>query len=177
MSYYQNCINGSGILDSLELKAKLQSDFSADCLIALAVYTSGVSCFNWEGVLEPPMNAKAEDSIDFEHLLELRLFNEKKEFHALRGAMGKPFSWRVVTDDESLDDFGSSTIDESQYLDIDKKHSNPLAGEYCAIGGGCYSLPVANAEKLLVRNYIDFDEENIAKVIDFRLVKIVKAGE
>ena len=42
---------------------------------------------------------------------------------------------------------------------------------YTATGGGKYSLPVENAEKILIRNYISYDSQGIAQITDYRLVE------
>lgn len=177
MGYYGSCLKGYGRLDCAELQAKLQSEFAVGQWIALAIYTAGVACFKWDGRLCAPLDADENDKIDYAHLLELRVFDESSELHALRDAMGRPFSWRFIEDCESDVDFAACTITEDQYLDIDARRSNTAAGEYCGTGGGFYSLPAPDACKIRLRNYIDFDEENMARVVDFRIVKFLKEGE
>ena len=50
--------------------------------------------------------------------------------------------------------------------------------EYTATGGGKYSLPVENAEKILIRNYISYDSQGIAQITDYRLVEyLCKEGK
>ena len=39
-------------------------------------------------------------SVDWNYLLELRVFNEKYEFLAVRGSIGESFSWRITTDEK-----------------------------------------------------------------------------
>ena len=67
--------------------------------------------------------------------------------------------------DKHLNDY----IEEKHYLDIDEKKSDGF--EYTATGGGKYSLPVENAEKILIRNYISYDSQGIAQITDYRLVE------
>lgn len=173
MARYEDQIE-KGVFGQAELEQKLQADFEQDQWTALAIYTAGVACFVWTGQLEAPSNVAVGDKSDYDHLLELRLFNEQAEFHALRGAMGKPFSWRLI--DDAKGDF--ECIDEKQLLDIDEDRSGKCdPGVYYSIGGGRYSLPVADAKRVLVRNYIDFDDEGMARVVDFRIVEFLKGGE
>ncbi|MDE6785404.1 MAG: hypothetical protein K2J26_08570 [Ruminococcus sp.] len=108
---------------------------------------------------------------DVEHLLEIRIFTDKKELKIMRPTMEDDFSYRLI--DDTLDKY--EYIDEKHYLDIDIKKSN--GKEYIATGGGKYTLPIENAEKILVRNYISYDEHGLAQITDFRIVKYLKEGD
>ncbi len=122
--------------------------------------------------------------VDPFHLMELRVFNDDGEFKAIRFELGKVFYWRYISDtdfrnklqvecDDFLADFKNRTFDEKQYLDIDKK----LGTSYINTGGGHFSLPVEKAERILVRSYLDYDDNGILSIDDSRIVRIIKEGE
>ncbi len=109
---------------------------------------------------------------DTAHLLEARIFTENAEIKLMRPTIADKFSWRLIDDTKlSPDDF----ITEDQFLNINEKESKGF--EYTAIGGGKYTLPLENAEKLRVHNYISYDEQGIAQITDFRAVKYIGKGE
>ena len=175
--YYDACLKGAGSMDERQLETKLESEFAIDSWTALAIYTAGVACFAWKGVLEKPLVAFEKDVFDYAHLLEIRLFSAVAELHAVRDAMGKPFSWRYLVDDEADPDCTRLTINEVQQLDIDQRKSDVSMGIYQSIGGGRYSLPVADAETIKVRSYVDFDEEGMARIVDCRIAGIYAGGK
>ncbi len=149
----------------------------------LLMYTAGiVKC------------VEAGDIPDAEHLLEARIFNEDAEIRVLRTAMGKEFQWRLIDDKvfmAQLPEDGSyiGSYDkrvffpepdkdyEEHYLDIDTKADAPDGYTYTSTGGGKYILPIKNAEKIRIRSYIDYDDNGIANIIDFRIVKLLERGE
>lgn len=107
---------------------------------------------------------------DTTHLLEARVFTENTEIKLMRPTIADKFSWRLIDDTKlSPDDF----ITEDQFLSI----SESKGFEYTAIGGGKYNLPLENAQKLRVHNYISYDEQGIAQITDFRAVKYIGKGE
>ena len=114
---------------------------------------------------------KSADDLCVDKLLEIRCFDEKGEFHAVRATSDEPFSEREIISDEGTAD---GYYDESQYLDIDdartKKESD---GWTYATGGGRYHLPDGAKDKkmILVRTYYKYDEEGIARKYDWRLVE------
>jgi len=132
---------------------------------------------------------KSSDISDIEHLLELRAFNKDSELKISRSSMCQQFCWRLIDDldfkerlkcgeDDPFDNcFDMRTLDDTQYLDIDTNKNKDDTFNYTATGGGKYSLPISNAEKVKIRNYVDYDEEGIAFICDFRIVKLLKKGE
>lgn len=158
--------NNSSLLEIAKANIKENS-------IALALYTDKIICDNFNGIE------------DIEHLLELRIFNDNVEFKAIRGSMEKDFIWRIIDDndfkekieeleDSYIRDFNKLTLNETHYLDIDSLKSN--GNTYFATGGGKYNLPVVNAEKIEIRNYISYDEQGLACIEDFRIVKFITKG-
>lgn len=109
---------------------------------------------------------------DTEHLLEARIFTETAELKIMRPSMNEEFTYRFIDDSLPAE---KDCIDEIHYLDIDSKRSS--GSNYTATGGGKYSLPVENAEKIQIRNYISYDSQGIAQITDFRAVRFIGRGE
>ncbi|MGN0605990.1 MAG: CRISPR-associated protein Csx19 [Oscillospiraceae bacterium] len=120
---------------------------------------------------------------DTENLLEVRIFNRSSEVKFSRTSVNKDFKFRIIDDEcikKSLetenDDFlknpDNRILEDVQYLDIDEKKSS--GNVYTATGGGKYTLPFENAEKIKIYNYIDYDENGIAAIKDFRIVEIIR---
>lgn len=139
----------------------------------------------WNGVLAVFTDkVKWTTSGDFdgshaEKLLELRAYNENEELHGVRDTIGADakFAWRIVSD-ERRGVAGScygAYFDDTQYLDIGKKRSS--SGSYVTTGGGYYRLPSEDARKVVVRNYIIFDGDGMARIVDFRIVKLEAGGK
>ncbi len=126
-----------------------------------------------------------ELKIDAPHLIELRIFTNSYELKISRLDIGSDFSWRFINDDEFkkvlsndpdafLSSFVNRTFDEEHYLDIDSTKSNGVS--YTTTGGGKYTLPIENAEKIKIRNYLEYDENGIVIISDFRIVRFVQKG-
>ena len=43
-------------------------------------------------------------------------------------------------------------------------------------GGGSYTLPVENAEKIRIRNYLEYVENGIVTIPDFRIIGFIQKG-
>lgn len=109
---------------------------------------------------------------DTAHLLEARIFNDDAEIKIMRPSIADPFFFRFI-DDTKLDD--TAYIQEDHYLDKNSELSS--GNNYVSTGGGKYILPVEDAEKIRIRNYISYDEQDIAQIVDFRAVRFLKEGE
>lgn len=110
-----------------------------------------------------------EDTV---HLLEARIFTENAEIKLMRPTIADKFSWRLIDDTKlSPEDY----ITEDQYLNINEEKSSGFS--YTAIGGGKYTLPLENAQKLRIHNYISYDKQGIAQITDFRAVKYLGKGD
>lgn len=123
---------------------------------------------------------------DIPHLMELRIFNDDGEFKLCRYDLKSDFRWRYISDtefqkklsnekDDFLRNFGNRTFDEIHYLDIDDEKSSGIS--YVTTGGGKFSIPLENAERIMIRNYLDYDDNGILSVNDFRIVKLLAKGE
>ena len=106
------------------------------------------------------------------HLLEIRAFGESAELHAVRSAMGEGFAGRFIEDDEALGELDH--LDDLQFLDI----ASNKGGHCATIGGGAFDLPPGHesATKIIIRNYIDYDSDGLAQVVDFRIVGLELSG-
>ena len=126
-----------------------------------------------------------EMNIEVRHLIELRIFTSDTELKISRLNIGEDFRWRYIDDpafeqalhseaDEFLRQLKNRTYDEEQYLDIDSNKSNGLC--YVTTGGGPYTLPIENAEKIKIRNYLEYDENGIVAISDFRIIGFIQKG-
>ena len=122
---------------------------------------------------------------DSRHLIELRIFDENSELKISRLNIGAEFNWRYIDDsefisklkdepDKFLGDFKNRVYDEAHYLDIDSNYTHGCC--YTATGGGEFTLPVENAEKVRIRNYFDYDENGILIISDFRILGFTQKG-
>lgn len=171
MAYYYDLVGENhGLLSETSLVQKLDNLRAGNSMTALAIYTAGVSCSTWDGIFHRPANAVEGDLFDIEHLLEIRVFSDDAELHALRDSMGKPFSWRFIKDDETRNDHEESVLDETQYLDIDATQTSGTI--YKTTTGGTYQLPKESLRRIKIRNYIDYDAEGMARIVDFRIVAL-----
>lgn len=155
---------------------------TADEIVALANQYSGT----FFAVYSDHFQCGNSFDNDTAHLMELRIFNDDEEFKLCRYDLGSDFRWRYISDnkfqdklsneeDEFLREFSNRTFDEIHYLDID---TDKTAGtSYVTTGGGKYSLPFENAERIMIRNYLDYDDNGILSVSDFRIVKILTKEE
>lgn len=164
-------ISEYGVSDENEISNRLNSMLDSEDFCAYYQYTTRIACENYNGKID-----------DIAHLLEIRLFNSTCEIRAARSVIGKPFIWRKINDDkfkENLsgteENFDERTYSETQYLDIDSTKSN--GKNYFFTGGGYYTLPVENAEKIEIMHYGVYDENGLFVLSDFRIVRILAKGE
>ena len=116
--------------------------------------------------------SEQEEISDTAHLLEARIFTDSAELKIMRPTIADSFSWRLIDDEKNP---YQDIMDEKHYLSINEKKTEGKT--YYAIGGGSYTLPIENAERILIRNYISYDDRNIASFTDFRVVKYLAKGE
>lgn len=159
-------IKSSGTADDIN---KTISEFITDGNMIL-MYTNRFIC------------CQQQEISDVEHLLEARVFNDTSEIKIMRGTIADNFYFRLIDDSKPDSEQNSKPdseqyIDEVHYLDIDLDNKNTSGNNYVTTGGGYYSLLVADAERIKIRNYISFDEQNIAQISDFRVVKFLRKGE
>lgn len=97
----------------------------------------------------------SHEPFDEDRILEIRVFNEKKEVKLFREDIGDDFHLRVRTDDGDY-------YDECQFLDIDTRHSD--GNVLTTTGGGRYTVPesiLEMAEPMLrVRYYLKQEESS-----------------
>ena len=109
---------------------------------------------------------------DLATVLEVRAFDKNSEFAAVRSSLAADFKWRKSS--QYAADSETKQFTRSHYLDIDSTVSLG-GGMVQATGGGRYHLPEEAAKTIRVEYYYRFDEEGIARIIDWRLAGF--AGE
>ena len=141
--------------------------YETACTAAYAVWTDKFSCTRQFG------------GADLAHLQEVRIFDENRELRVRR--KGEVFIWRVIDDaafqkqlvsepDAFLRCYKNRVFTETHYLDIAKN----VGTDYVATGGGHYTMPEEGLRRVVIRNYLDYDEDGIVKISDFRLVGFEK---
>lgn len=113
-----------------------------------------------------------------DRLLDMRIFNCKSEFKLFRGAVSDELRMRILTDTDNDED----TYCDEQYLDIDDKRSAECfarSGLVRATGGGYYRLPLESFKdvKLIIKNYVAYDDNGQAYIRDWRLCDFVNDKE
>lgn len=128
---------------------------------AMFIYTDKFCCRKFDKSID-----------DIEHLLEVRIFDEKREFKAIRPDIGKDFIWRELSDDIKK---YAGFYDEVQYIDVDTQKTN---GEtYSFTGGGHYEMPENSLDRAVIRHYYKYDDDGIENNVDERIVKFLRKGE
>lgn len=135
------------------------------------------------------MNDGTFDDIDKDNLLELRIFNDRKEVLARRSSIGEPFSFRIASDEARARNYNQLIKDEVRSLYLPEKEDMLYSVEYQTLDintdksvqgnvistvGGRFHLPRKNDEteaKIMV--YYEYDEYGMAKAIDYRMCKFV----
>ncbi len=111
-------------------------------------------------------------------LIDMRIFDEEKEYRIFRGDVSsKSFFFRKLDDSYSEINF-----DDEQFVDIDAVRTTAdciNSGKARAIGGGFYKMPLKNVQnsrldeiKIYIRNYVDYDEYGQAYIKDWRITAI-----
>ena len=150
-------IKANGKVPESGLNALLEQ-YKKDETLLFRVYTTKFCCTGYSPV---------EDIV---HALEIRLFDKQGELKAVRANIGRDFVWRYISDEGVS---GDCIKDEVQYLDVAKNDSN----EYMAIGGGCYEMPDAGFERVVIRHYGEYDADGMFSLNDLRIVKLLRKGE
>ena len=106
-------------------------------------------------------------------MLELRVFDNKKEWKLFRSDLGKDFYIRCEDDNDKKE--GEDYFDEVQLLDIDRSWSSKDSREMYTTAGGKYNLPkdISDLDRatIRVRHYFGVDNESgQAFIRDYRLV-------
>ena len=111
-------------------------------------------------------------------LLELRVFDNKKEWKLFRSDLRKDFYSRYEDDTGKKE--GVDYFDEVQLLDIDITKSSKGKKMMCTTAGGKYNLPkdISDLDRaaIIVRHYFGVDNESgQAFIRDYRLVDFESA--
>lgn len=164
-------ISAHGTVSEKDLLS-LAEQYMRDDSIVYAVHTDSFFC-------QKALN------INVGHLMEMRIFTEHDEIKLTRMNIGTDFIWRYIDDtafekalaeedNEFLGVLENRVYDEEHYLDVDLTKSSGT--NYTTTGGGPYSLPVEKAEKVRVRNYLEYDDNGIVVISDFRIVGFTGKG-
>lgn len=98
--------------------------------------------------------------IDGNNLMELRIFNSKREFFAIRSMCTEDFKWRVTSDKNlKKEDY----IVRHQFIDINKVKS---------MGKSTFFQIDERVNSVKVISYIEYDEYGMAKVVDNRVCQL-----
>lgn len=115
-----------------------------------------------------PMNSETLDGKE-DRILEVRVFNTKKEIKLFRTDVSREFVMRDSSDIAECD-----TYTEEQYLDIDETKGS-RNGIVTTTGGGKYRLPFSNLKDayIVIENYLScYSKSGQARIFDWRMVDI-----
>lgn len=109
------------------------------------------------------------DDLQEDKLIELRAFDENSEYRVYRSTIDREFYERFAEDTEISE---SEYFDTEHFIDIDSNFNQGNTRK--TTGGGIYHLPLtcANATKIVIRNYVSYDDDGIASVFDWRIVRL-----
>ena len=119
------------------------------------------------------------DNIDEDRLLDIRVFNKDKEYRLFRDNIASDFFYRLIDDTASDSEYKDKYI-EKQRLDLDMKKGKDDHGRVSAQGGGTYYIPLdipgdnESDLKVVVYNYVGYDDNGMAYIKDYRLVEFIK---
>ena len=110
-----------------------------------------------------------------EKVLDVRVFDNDRELRLVRDYIGNDFTENIEISDDNMTDINGAkcySYDDEQYLDIDMNRSVATTGKVRATGGGEYTLPFEfnDKTKVLIRNYVDYDEKGQAYLKAWRVV-------
>lgn len=126
---------------------------------------------------------KELEEIPTDKLLELRIFNEEREFLARRTMIGTKhkFQWRIASESEIKENREIQFLVQYQTIDMDAKKTREGKDdklELVSTGGGHYNLPIKKEEDTIkVITYISYDEDGMAYIIDNRIAGFVNSEE
>lgn len=156
--------------------SELNDMLPKECEGVLSIFSGSVF---WETLEVFKENMGSDDEHLRDHkldrLLEVRAYSKNGELHVWRDSItAKLLRGRKVCDTGVGEGFCFN--EKPQYLDIDWPRTEDLRTSegndclYVATGGGRYTLPEPFYTKVLVRNYLDYDEDGMCCVVDFRIL-------
>ena len=127
------------------------------------------------------MARDARERVEFDKLLEIRLFSNDQEFLASRTRIGgdSHFQWRIASEEE-LSAQKDYTI-RYQSLDIDSDYTEKGENgnlKLMTTGGGNFELPIEEGmDSIRVISYISYNEQDgMAYIYDNRLAGFTRSG-
>lgn len=162
----------------LDLLEKNKEPFDGSDYIA--VLSDRVDCGKYEKS-RGFVSAKDGSEFDLGKLLELRVFNEEREYRAFRDNLGEAGFLQRIAEDSKIEE--DKRFDELHYLDYDEvrtkearmkanAQSNAEPNAVLTTGGGKFYLEgIAAKRKVLVRTYLKADSTTgLEYAFDWRVV-------
>lgn len=115
-----------------------------------------------------------------ETLLEARICRPDAELWAHRSRLGAAFAWRIADDAALRTREAPYRFPTVQLLDIARRGKKNEYGclELQSSTGGRYALPISDNDACVkIVNYVSYDENGIAGVVDFRVVGFAPLGK
>ena len=121
---------------------------------------------------------------DVSRLLEIRAFNGEKELWLHRSQLGRPFVWRIASEEGCVAE--RDYIETIQALDIDETYAAYRNGETDEFGclkmrstvKGYYALPIRKTDAFVkLIEYVRYDEDGIAGIADYRVAGFAPSGK
>ena len=136
----------------------------------IAFLTDALQCGKWCDLCE------GKETLAFEKLLDIRVFDRDREFRAWRDNIAEGFLFR------SLDDnYSPLHFDEVHLLDVDTTRVQSTDGKttFQTMTGGAYTLPVPpDTNRVWVRTYFEANRENgIEYPTDWRVIGFLRENE
>ena len=123
--------------------------------------------------------AEELEKLSPENLLEIRIFSEDQEVCFRRSLAGEAFQWRIASEENLASQY---YFIQYQTIDINQDRSGEQYDKMgrrilFTTGGGKYMLPIGSSEdSVKVIAYIDYDENGMAKIVDYRLCQFIQRG-
>lgn len=137
---------------------------------AVLIYNDAFEVIRVSELLSQEFNLKNAE----EKLLDIRVFDQKKEIRICRDYAGNTFSEKIELDDEEMQEY--DTYEDEQYLDKAKVFWEAGKTWIRATGGGSYPFPTdeKSNSKVKLKNYVSYDEYGQACLAAWRLVAFIK---
>lgn len=166
-----------------EFIQKAETEFEQDANVVL-IYSDAFAVCKLSDLLSPAFDKDRAEK----KLLDIRIFDRKKEMRMYRDYEGNGFFPSIILSDEEFveksipqdeKEMGIKSedfyYDDVQYLDKIEILTEDGVTKAKAAGGGKYRFPKSERGKTKVklRNYIDYDENGQAAILAWRLVDFI----
>lgn len=155
-----------------EFMKRVESASFGEAAHAILIYTDQLVVLKLSELKEACADPEKKPE---EKLLDIRVFDEKRELRIYRDYIGHEFGDPIeLNDDETAGGEGLSEegyqYDDEQFLD--KKSYDKGSGRIQATGGGYYRFPASESgkTKVKIRNYVRYDDNGQAYIYAWRVV-------